>query len=871
MKVKMFIKKYWEYMLAFLLPIVVVLLHCAVRRVWMFGEGSLLAGDAGIQYIYIFEELWNRVHSGDFSFYSWNALGGYDFYLNMLYYTVSPATLVVLLLPKSCLENALQVFMVIKWALLSFTAVYFFMHTKFNTLKKNRRFIALVFGLCFAMGNYFLGILSFFNWMDTLILFPVLLILVERMVETGKWKLYYIFLTVAIACNFYIAFPVCIFVLFWFLLQVQSVSKDRKKRTVTFLGSSILAGVSSMGIIIPCVVNVSNRYTAGSEEKVSAYIHSILEKPCDVIKRFFALTYINESDVLDTAFYMSVGLIVVCTLFCFIKMERKVKYAKLGMAVFMVISLFIGGLNYMWHGFSIPHTINHRYAFALIFLFLVMALDVLVHLDDLEIWHCILALGIHIVVFCYTFINITVYEEFYVYFVTVMLMVFDTILLVLFCKKSIRKESFIIVFLSLCIVEVVVNAFYQFQFYNVAKPEKNECVKEASDLARDISAEKGERMAFVHAGFNLGMSADVPSTTGFVSYANGKMITLNYNLGMRGVADAGLLYSGGSPLLNLMFNVGYGIGASEKEFSDCSLVKKNDTINLYKIDRLAGLGYMVNNSIEDWETGELVPFQAQNKFVECAMNSDDEVFHILKPDVECQTVLGNLTSMTDPDKDNAVECRYTPIFEEDGNIIRFRADHDMDLYVNLQGSAYFTAVVAVDGEQVYQNNSFRIGQLTIHVGQVKKNQEISIFCGVKGQIGNEVLISAQFAEFDDEVYQKVYEKLSGSVYEITDMESDYISGTIDADRNGIMMTSVQAVEGFTVYVDGEKTDYKTIGGALIGVPMQKGKHTVEFRYQTPYAWIAWLISGCGILIFAIICLVGRKKNVSVFCETESIG
>ncbi|MDD6071692.1 MAG: YfhO family protein, partial [Clostridiales bacterium] len=719
-------------------------------------------------------------------------------------------------------------------------------------------------------GNYFLGIMSFFNWMDTLILFPVLLILVERMIETGKWKLYYIFLTVAIVCNFYIAFPVCIFVLFWFLLQILSVSKDRKKRTITFLGSSLLAGISAMGIIIPCVVNVGSRYSAGSEDKVSAYIHSVLEVPYNIFKRFFVFTYINEGNVLDTAFYMSVGMIVVCTMFFFVKMERKIKYAKLGMAVFMMLSLFIGVFNYMWHGFSIPHTNNHRYVFALIFLLLVMALDVLVHLEDLKIWQCILGLVVHIIVFVYTFISITVYEDFYVYFATAMLIIFDFILLVLFCRKSVKKSSFIIVFLSLCIVEVTVNAFYQFRFYDVEKTEDSECVKEAFQLAKDVSLEKGQRMAFVHAGHNLGMSVGIPSTTGFASYANGKMNTLNHNLGMRSVPDAGLLYSGGSPLLNLMFNVGCGIGASDTEFSDCSFVKTEEPLKLYKIDRLAGLGYMVEESVEDWKTGERVPFEAQNNFVKCALNSDDEVFHILKPEVECATSLGALTPMTDPDKDYAVPCQYTPLFEQDGNIIQLTADHDMDLYVNLQGSTYFTAVVSVDDEQVYQNNSIKIGQLTIHVGRVKKNQKITIVCGVQGQAGNEVLISAQFAEFDDAVYQKVYEKLSHSVYEITDMKSDYISGTIDADRNGIMMTSVQAVKGFTVYVDGEKTDYKTIGGALIGVPLQKGKHTVEFRYQTPYAWIAWLISGFGFLIFAIICLVGRKKNVSVFCKTESI-
>ena len=869
MKVKLFVKKYWEYMLAFLIPVIIMLLHCIIRNSWLFGEGSILCGDAGSQYIYVYEELWNKVHSGDSIFYSWNALCGYDFYLNMLYYTISPATVVILLLPKYCLEDAVQFFMVMKWALLSFTTVYFFMHTKFNTLKKNRRLVSLVLGLCFAMSNFFLSILCFFNWMDTLTLFPILLLLVEKMVEKGSWKRYYIFLTIAIVCNFYIAFPVCIFLFLWFLLQLQTISGEKKKTVITFLGSSLLTGISSMGIIIPCVANVSSRYAIGKEEETASYIRSILEVPSEVIEKFFVFNSINEVGFEHTAFYMSIGCVFLSTLFCFVKMNRKVKYTKLILGIFVFASLFVGILNYIWHGASIPHGNGHRYGFVLIMLLLIMVLDVLIHVDELKTWQCALAAGIDIALFIYAFFNIVNYEEVYVYFSTIMLLVFDFILLVLLCRKSIKKNTFIKLILIICMIEISANAYYQLQYYDAIKPEEAEFAKETAELAEEVSVKDGERIAIVNAGLNLGMKVDLPSMSGFLSYANGNMAELASELGMNASLDSGFLYTGCSPLLNLMFNVGGGIGQYKTSFSDCKVIKKNDDLSIYEIERLAGLGYMVKNSVTDWSAEGLVPFETQNEFVQCALETEDEIFHVFRPEVKCFTALGSITPMLEEEQEYSVVCKYVSVLEQDGIIINYTVDKDMDLYVKLMSSAGFTAGVTMDDEVVYRDSDEK-GQVTIHIGKVKKGQKIAIACGVEDEIGNEIGISAQFAEFNQEVYQRVYEKLSHSVYRITEMKDDYICGMIKADEEGIMMTSIQAMDGFTVFVDGEKTDYKTIGGALIGVPLKKGEHIVEFRYQTPYAKLGWLVSVCGMLIFIIICLTGRKKNAPVFCETESV-
>lgn len=868
MNVKEFMKKYWEYILAFLVPVFIVLAHCITRNTWLFGEGSILRGDANTQYVYIFEELWNKVHSGDFSFFSWNAAGGFDFYLNVLYYAISPATLVILLLPKSCLEDALQVFMVLKWALLSFSAVYFFMHTRYNKLKKNRRLVSLTLGLCFALSTFCIYAVSFFNWMDTMILFPLLLLLVEKLVEKGVWKKYYVVLTIAICCNYYIAFPICIFLLLWFVLQLQRKSHVNKKAYSSFFGASVLAGFSSLAIILPSVWNAGSRAFLPEENRVGAYVKSIVELPHTLISKFFALGMSDDFAMSGFSFYMSMGMLAVCLMFFFVKMQKKTKITKLLITALLLLSICFGGLNYVWHGFSIPYGYSNRFGFIFIMMLLILALDVIVHLKDLKVRHCFIMLGVSVVLFCYAFFNIEVFDEVYVYLCTFLLAAFYFIMLVLMSKKSIKKNSFILVVCCLCIVELCANAYYQFSQYEVQEAHEDEHAKESVLLLDGIELADGERVVFPQAAANTGIRAGVPSVSGFVAYANGRMGSMISKLGMNAKQETGISYTGSTPLLNTLFHIGNGVGAYDVECSDSSVLVEDDELNVYKTNQLTGLGYMVEESVTEWTLENNAPFDAQNMFVQCATNiTQGELFTTYKPsDLACSAAvfLGEETDET-ADK-TTFAYRYMPLSSEDGCVLTFTADKDSTLYVNLRSSVEATMAVRVDNQEIYRSSAL-CEQITLPIGSVQKGQEISVVCVVENQAGKEITVSGQVAEFHEDVWKTAQETLSQNVYQISEMKSDYICGGINAEEKGIMMTSVPAMDGFAVYVDGEQTSYEVIGGALIGIPLEKGEHKVEFRYQTPYAKAGWLLSLCGIVVFMTICVIRRKTDASLFCET----
>jgi hypothetical protein len=182
-------------------------------------------------------------------------------------------------------------------------------------------------------------------------------------------------------------------------------------------------------------------------------------------------------------------------------------------------------------------------------------------------------------------------------------------------------------------------------------------------------------------------------------------------------------------------------------------------------------------------------------------------------------------------------------------------------------------IVTIDGEIIHTDTSNISGQM-LHIGEVKAGQQVDIYLqpDVSNGLGKDIYVQFQFAQFNEEVYEQAYEKLSQNVYQIDVYESNYVKGSICADQDGIMMTSIPAMDGFEVLVDGDKAEYAHIADALIGVPLKAGTHTVEFKYMTPYFKEGLAGSLCGVFIFVVICVVEqmRKKKNAVSENSEIV-
>lgn len=862
-KLKNFIKKNWFYIIALLLPWAIALIHSLIADTWVTGNGNFAMGDLQAQIIPICYEFWDKVHSGESLMFTWHVADGCDFNA-LLGYLVSPFTLIMLLFPRTSIPDFMQFTMIMKWSLTAFTMVYFFYHTKHNTLKYHKKVVSLFLGLAYALGNAVVSYILYVQFMDVLVCFPILLLLVEKMVEEKKWKLYYLMLTFCIMSNTYISFQVCIFLVIWYFMQIDRETEEKRKKFFLFAGVSVFSAITTIsGVLIGLAL--SSGRVANQDASRLEYMKKGLISISDFIKQLFIFEPIIEANKNTPNIYFSVLAVLLVMLFPFIKIMKKKKGYMLVIAVLLAASFFSGALSLIWHLFNVPNGVYHRFMYLFIFYMVFMVLYVLKQLEDIHIQHVIVVGVIAVAAFIYTFFNIEVFGSILIYLVSALLIAFYIILLVLYCKKSITYKNMLLVIAICGILELTVNTGVSFSMYDADLYfGENGFMDMGCYLVEQADLAAGERVVTSNPTSDLGLMTSQNSDAGFMSSINVNNKTLHEKLGMGSNSRVEFLSRGASPLVNLIFNVRYGLGESEMLFSDAKLVAKDNFLQLYRLERLAGLGYMVEDTITEWDYKDKNCFQFQNDFVEKAVRGQ-EIFHTVDTEgISCQDVFGKVYEKEEQFGDSGVyvyniENQYGNEF--DSLQIDFTAKEDMDLYMYFWTEHNYNLKIFIDG-QVKHEDIRPFLQSTYHIGDVKKGQRIAI-CAVPAQdflVGDITNLMFTFGQFDEEAYAGSYEKLSRNVYDIEIEESDYIKGSIQAEKDGIMMTSIPAEKGFTVYVDEEETKIEVIGDALIGVPLKAGKHIVEFRYETPYLIAARSISVGVFAVFLLICLYDNRKN-----------
>lgn len=73
-------------------------------------------------------------------------------------------------------------------------------------------------------------------------------------------------------------------------------------------------------------------------------------------------------------------------------------------------------------------------------------------------------------------------------------------------------------------------------------------------------------------------------------------------------------------------------------------------------------------------------------------------------------------------------------------------------------------------------------------------------------------------------------------------------GYVKALSSGYFVTSIPYEKGYSLYIDGKKTDIEVVNKAFIGAKIKKGKHTVVLKYETPGEKLAIVVSATFVLI-----------------------
>lgn len=861
-------KKYILYLLVFLIPIISFLIHMFLGGCWPFGDNSILIGDAKDQYVFFYTELYDRIKNKQSLLFSWNGGMGYDFYSNIMYYLISPFSIIVLCFGNYSIELGMIIAIAVEIGCCAVAALYYFRHTYINIREHGRLndIVTVFFAICYAMSNYILAYQYNMMWLPSLMLAPILMLGIERFVRKNDIRLYIITMFFIFVFNFYFAWFLCILSVLWFLDQNRGSLKEQIKRFCNWAIASICSAVAAAVILLPCYLALMGRNDENSDiNTINIFSFANIG---NFFQSFFWGSKLNTSGAELYTFNLYCGISIIFLFIGYIlntKISRKKRIKRFFIILFLIISLCQAGIIYVMHGFIYPRGFSNRHAFVLIIFILVSALESSCHLYRMEIWKVILGItcGLSAVIIAFS-INENL-QSIACYMATILIIVYLILCMGLYIKKSITSKGFLINILIIGFLEVfsnsvVINGKKVIQIdtqYASASSEWN-------NNYNNILLSNGERKTSWIYSRNNQIYSD---TNLFSSMKNANIGPLFKNIGLT-YQDNGntYIYRGTTPITASMFNVRnvltdvkahYGgfLPVKEMKFYN-DYEKQEHTIWLEQNEYQTSLGFLLPDEIMDWAYSAGNVFEVQNDFVKKVLNKENNVF--IPVNISNFEVSGNYCL---PLENKGASFPYICTVLNDelmGLEVDFEVPKNMHLYTYISDKYSIITNVYIDGKEYSPMDYYDGNRNLLDLGEVKKGQKISIAVYNHSSIGTNGCTDMLFYEIDEDVVKEYQNRITRDPFNITKFEDTCIEGNITASEDGIMYTSIPYYKGFKVYVDGKQTEITKIGDALIGVKLQKGEHDIRITYFPYGLKLGIALSIFGIAGMIVICKKNKK-------------
>lgn len=846
------------YVLSFTITAAVFLGICIYYHVTPFGNKTLMIIDSLHQYLPFFSEYYDKLtKSGEF-LYSWNGAMGYNFLTLWAYYLSSPFNLLILLFSKAHINIAMTLIIGLKISLSSVTMAYML------TKKSDKHDMsAIIFGLCYALSNYVIGYYWNIMWLDVLLLTPLVVLGLDYLITKKDSRLYIATLFMALFCNFYISFMLCIFLVLWFLIYPHKGVKEFFTSGIRFALSSFLAAGLAAFVLIPTYYGIMLTGPADSEFPASSWYGSVV----DILKKFciYSGSITNQSEDGGVNLYCGMLTVFLVILYFFVKeisIWQKIK--RLALLAFFVVSFNNTILNYIWHGFHDQFGIPNRFSFLMIFVLLVMGFETLQYVKSISFWKYFIPMLFLVGIIVYNNEVEALFDEQSVVRAVILAFIVYFLSFMMYIILEWKEKTLAFVLIVAVTLEVSLNAVDSFggngqitisdYFGDSAKMRAAaESIKDGTFYREELSKNN-----LVDENFWLNLK----SVGIFGSTANGDAVDILGKMGFYTAANEHL-YNGATPLTDSLFGVKYLYKRSGDYFDHgFEFKKKVKGVDVYENPYALSLGYMVKEDVlHDWDYEQYQPADVLNDFVCQTTDVKEELFSPLQKEFEGS---GECCEVTPYNVDDGT---YSYSRNEDGDLrvtLSMVADDDRPIYIRATGTDLSGIDVYINGKLQCSGRYFF--QL-LPVGKTHLGDAIDVVYTFTGSEADDQTVNLRAYSYNESVFQQVYQQLSKEQLQIKDYSSSRICGTIDVEKQGLLMTSVINEPGWKVYVDGKKADIKEIGDCFIGVTLNPGKHNIEMKFVPQTLPVA-----SGITVGSVLILIGyliwRKRFVQCKKEKE---
>lgn len=862
-------KKHFKLVLIYTILFLVVSL--VAFSAFIINEKSLLLKmDAFNQHFIIFKNYHEIIRNG-FSLFSWNISLGEGLIGQYAYYIIGDPFFYLSLPFSAGLLKYVYSFLI--FLRIYFIGLSFFAFCKY---KKEDNILSVIGSLVYAFSSYsLLNSLMHPFFANAAILFPLLLIAVEKFLEENNCKYVILLFFLSIVCNFYFCYILVVLSFIYAVLYYWLEIKDKSFKDFLF---KILkaAGCLIVSVLLSCFILLPILYAFLNSGRVISDL--AIHYDLSYFKSLFNSLFIIKEAPYSTTIGVS-SLLFLCIPFVF----KDYKNNKCFLVYFLILSLglllpifgsILNGLSYT----------SNRWSFAYCFIlsyFIVRGFKSNLKYSIKDIMLIIFLMSGYL---CLTYI-------FNFNGLTLVIKSLSLVVFVLMFSAIMRyfKRKYIIYFLlgSIFILNLGymgrVGLGYWFgkcitykefdNTYNSMNGDFN-----SYDLVIDtIKMDKdfyriGRYPRWLQ---NSSQYFDYMSSSSYLSISNKYLKQLSDDLGNFDVeVSKPLLEFDNRTRITSLFGVKYFITKDENSNKvpyEYYKYFNTDELNVYvnKFYSLPVLFYTDTYLYDDWMKENVL--DKEYLLTKTAVLDEDvyKALNIKNDDVKYNSVVNEIKfDIVGNEHDN-----NKIVVEEAGKSLKIKFDNpkDSESYLYIKNLKYvseddlsYQLKFKINGitnvRSVFDKNNspyyYPMQDIYLNLGSLEGDNEIEWIFTKNGVYSfDEVkILSSNMESYPMDMYD-----LSKNVW-FKKADNNSISVKVKSDFEGVLQLSSGFSKGWSAYVDEKEVDTFLVNRGFVGIYLSAGEHDVTFKYETPYLKSGLIISG---MTLASLVFVYLKKRRSV--------
>ncbi len=857
-----------------------------VFGVFVIYNKSFVWEDDGIKQhftiLYDFNQIVRNMFEDGIPMLSWNMGLGLDVIGQYSYYVIGdPFAYISLLFPMNRIELAYNFLVLLRIYSVGLAFIAYCKYTKkekFNTILG-----AIIYAFC---GFILYAGVRHPYFTNAAIFLPLTLLGIEKLLKENKKVFLTFVIFLSALSNYYFFYMITVISVIYGVIKYIFEYNEGIKIFFKKIGSAVLCyaiGVLIAGIIILPTIYAFINSARTESLQVSSYISGFY--------KFFFMGIVSMRHKNWTSIGIS-SIIILMLPILFTKLKNKEVRSYLALFIITTIMLLLPQVASMMNGFSFP---SNRWVFAYCFILayiLTLCFDTkLKYTKKQKIIMFVTLIGYSIIGAFLTRLNIRKYLDYYA-IGAIAYLIFGMLWFDYKKEKSIKVAQNVI--MTIVIFNIFVNSAYL--YFPQAKGYVEEFIQSGT-VEKNCASVNGnignfkEAVEYIKANDNSFYRITKKDTT----YENLSIIyeynpiQLYFSLGNKNV------YSLSRCLEDNCYTHTRCVNSGDRRTKFTTLLSNKYFVCDREDSRHVPYGYTLYHEIEDtliyinenhlpvgvvynsYITKEqfesLSPLEREDSLITTAMVEDKNNVNVKNSNIKIEKPI----SLGYKVKDNKITDNTIKITKDNESIeliidnipenyeiylsiknLEFDSENertDFKITAKIEGITNFEEVKDFISSAYYMYNP----DFLMNLGITKKNQDNSLKL-IFNKKGTYTFDNLQILAVSMEKYEEKINSLSMNVLQDISYGDNYISGKINSDSNGILQITTSYSDGWKAYIDGKETEVFKVNEAFIGINVEEGEHTVEFKYETPFLHLGAVFSIIGILGFIVIIFIDKKKN-----------